>query len=99
MEPGRIMENHENRRNNEINSKKKSILPILPRFWPDFPKILTIFQNSRTYEPLIVEISMTAQITSIRFPTAKAIFLQQIYMNMQQFAEICSKQKAKIDKI
>ena len=34
-------------------------------FWPDFPKMLTIFQNYRISEPLIVEICMTTHIETL----------------------------------
>ena len=59
------MRNHQNRGENLKNPEKSDFsdfIPILPRFCPDFPKILTHFQNSITFEPHIVKICMTTQI-------------------------------------
>ena len=72
---------------------KKSDFPdftqIFPRFWPDFPKILTIFQNSRTSEPLIVEICMTTQIE------AKKVYFTNMLSSIFQLMPIFFNHRSK----
>ena len=64
------------------NSDFPDFTPISPRIWPNFPKILTIFQNSRTYEPLIVEICMTTQIE------AKKVYFTDMLSSILQLMPI-----------